>query len=161
MPNFSLGNDINLYQDDGYILDATKPNASYLWQDSTIKPSLQVYKDGKYWVQVTVNYCKKIDTITINYDCFLRIANAFSPNADGINDGFAPVFDCDLTMYNFKVFNRWGEQIFETNNSLEAWDGTFKGKDSPDDVYIYLISYRFKDKKMATKYESGYFTLVK
>ena len=161
VPNFSLGKDITLYQAEGYILDATTPNASYLWQDSSNNPSLEVYKNGTYWVQVTVDYCKQIDTVIINYDCFLRIANAFSPNADGINDGFAPVFDCDLTMYDFKVFNRWGEQIFETNNSLESWDGTFKGKDSPDGVYIYLISYRFKDKKMATKYESGYFTLVK
>ena len=162
--NNDLGVDSFLCKDESITLDIITPNATYLWQDSTKSPTLKVDKKGTYWVEISLNNCRKSDTIfidSIECDCFLRIANAFSPNADGINDGFAPVFDCDLTMYDFKVFNRWGEQIFETNNSLESWDGTFKGKDSPDGVYIYLISYRFKDKKMATKYESGYFTLVK
>jgi gliding motility-associated-like protein len=66
------------------------------------------------------------------------IPDAFSPNGDGLNDNFKPS-TIGLKEYNFEIYDRWGEQIFETNGSADSWDGSFKGNKSPQGVYVYLL----------------------
>ncbi|MBT7996652.1 MAG: T9SS type B sorting domain-containing protein, partial [Bacteroidetes bacterium] len=68
-------------------------------------------------------------------------------------------FDCILAEYNFKIFDRWGEKLFETSNPEEAWDGHFKGSVSPIGVYIYRIDYQFEDLEKQTKF--GNVTLIR
>lgn len=65
--------------------------------------------------------------------------NAFSPNSDGINDGFylKGVF---IGEFSLKIFDRWGHKIFETNDIVEAWDGTWKGQNVPEGVYVYIAT---------------------
>ncbi len=71
----------------------------------------------------------------------LWVPNGFSPNDDGLNDmwGFLPIFVKDFHM---RVYNRWGELVFETTDRHTQWDGTFKGKRSSNDMYIWYVSYR-------------------
>jgi gliding motility-associated-like protein len=66
--------------------------------------------------------------------------DAFSPNGDGINDVFLPVFHVDFEVinYTFIIFNRWGKEVFKTNNVNEGWDG--KPIDS-DEVVIGVYSW--------------------
>ncbi|MCW8898750.1 MAG: hypothetical protein OQJ96_13190, partial [Flavobacteriales bacterium] len=66
--NLNLGNDTTLCQGDTLILDATTPNATYLWQDNTTNPTFSVTQQGSYWVQVTVNNCTTTDVINITYN---------------------------------------------------------------------------------------------
>ena len=68
--------------------------------------------------------------------------NAFSPNDDGKNDSFKPLMKCtgNLT-YVFKVFNRWGEIVFESNSPAESWNGKYKGEPVPLGVYVYYLQY--------------------
>jgi gliding motility-associated-like protein len=68
--------------------------------------------------------------------------NAFSPNNDGLNDVFF------FSAYGTKelrllIYNRWGELVYETNDPSEngGWDGTFKGEDMPEGVYLYKLLY--------------------
>jgi len=70
----------------------------------------------------------------------IAIPTAFSPNNDGINDFFYILRSCPLTLNYLRVFNRWGELIFETNDIHGKWDGTFKNKNCPIDVYVYVVS---------------------
>ena len=88
------------------------------------------------------------------------IPNAFSPgNGDGMNDIFKPKV-IGVTDYSFLIFNRWGEQIYKTNDTDAGWNGTFKGKASPIDVYIWKCEF----KNVVTKeYEShvGHVTIVR
>ncbi len=66
------------------------------------------------------------------------VPTAFSPNGDGKNDIFRPK-GVNVLTYNLKIFNRWGNLIFESNNMSEGWDGTYKGADAPEGVYIFVI----------------------
>jgi len=83
------------------------------------------------------------------------LPNAFSPNQDGINDFFG-VYSDPLrinSIVEFKIFNRWGEKVFERENlpnpleldNSNAWDGTFNGEDMNPDIFVYYITIEFAD----------------
>ena len=69
--------------------------------------------------------------------CAYAFPNAFSPNADGVNDTFELLRNCPVTSFELRVFNRWGGIVYESDNPDEGWDGRFNGKDAPIEVYFY------------------------
>ena len=71
-------------------------------------------------------------------DYTLYVPNSFTPNKDVVNDVWFVKGTC-INSFNCLIFNRWGERIMELVNINETWDGTFKGKNVPDGVYVYLI----------------------
>ena len=74
------------------------------------------------------------------------IPNSFTPNGDGRNDLFGPVFDGEVTSFNFLIFDRWGHIIFETVDVNEKWNGTFRNlytEPIKQDVYVYKIVFVF------------------
>jgi gliding motility-associated-like protein len=73
----------------------------------------------------------------------LEYPNAFVPNSrDEINRTFAPKSDCnDLDIYNLKIYNRWGNKVFESDQVELGWDGRKGGKDAPADVYFFYSTY--------------------
>jgi gliding motility-associated-like protein len=75
------------------------------------------------------------------------IPNSFTPNGDGLNDVFRalPVGIANTTY--FRVFNRLGQVMFETNQWLKGWDGTFKGIPQPSGTYVWIVSGVDKDNK--------------
>lgn len=91
--------------------------------------------------------CTATDKITINMVCDnanVFLPNTFSPNGDGMNDRFYPRGSGLYTIKSFKVFNRWGQLVFEKrgmspNVLTEGWDGKLNGLDQPTDVYVYLM----------------------
>ena len=67
------------------------------------------------------------------------VPTAFSPNGDNINDLFrvkAPGVD---KLFFLKVYNRWGQEVFTTNNLSAGWDGTFNSKNQPGGSYIWIL----------------------
>ena len=78
-------------------------------------------------------------TITVDDSLNGEIPNAFSPNNDGLNDVFRPRGVKFERLVDFRIFNRWGQQIFYSNSIDKGWDGTFNGV--PQDVgeYYYVI----------------------
>jgi gliding motility-associated-like protein len=67
--------------------------------------------------------------------------NAFNPG--GHNRRFRPVSAfVDATGFSMLIFNQWGQQIFETNDIFNGWDGNVNGEEAPSGVYIYKISYK-------------------
>lgn len=70
----------------------------------------------------------------------VEIPNIFSPNGDGRNDLFKPKQIPGVEeVVHMKIFNRWGQKIYEGSGATACWDGRTKGKDSPTDVYVYQI----------------------
>lgn len=69
----------------------------------------------------------------------IYIPNAFSPNNSGLNDYFKPVGVVYPKTYLFQIFDRWGSEIFRTNEPNEGWDGTYNLSDMPEGVYMYRI----------------------
>jgi gliding motility-associated-like protein len=69
----------------------------------------------------------------------IYIPNAFSPNNSLLNDNFKPVGVVYPKKYLFQIFDRWGSEIFRTNNPADAWDGKQNQSDMPEGVYMYRI----------------------
>jgi gliding motility-associated-like protein len=84
--------------------------------------------------------------------------NAFSPNGDGNNDVFL-VYGEAIKKVDLKIFNRWGELIFESTNQYNGWDGTYKGELQNPGVYTFITTVTYLDGKTANK--NGSLTLVR
>jgi gliding motility-associated-like protein len=85
--------------------------------------------------------------IYIKSSPIIYIANSFSPNGDGNNEGFRPYLDRTPSYYYFSIYDRWGHIIFETFNREEEWNGTFQNrgkKDIKQDVYVYKLACIFE-----------------
>ncbi|MBA3674339.1 MAG: gliding motility-associated C-terminal domain-containing protein [Chitinophagaceae bacterium] len=154
-PAINLGKDTTLCQGSKIVLNATSINAAYLWQDNSTGPTYTVTQPGTYWAKVTNSCGSKIDTVLIanknNCICNLYIPNAFTPNGDNFNDKFFPVSNCRLSEFEFMVFNRWGEKIFETKKISSPWDGRFMGQPCETGSYVYILSYKFENDNITNK----------
>jgi gliding motility-associated-like protein len=76
-------------------------------------------------------------------DAKIFFPNAFTPNGNYINDEFKPVaLYVDFTDYQFRVFNRMGLQMFYSQNLNDGWDGTFKGRECENGVFVYMCRYK-------------------
>jgi gliding motility-associated-like protein len=95
--------------------------------------------------------------VVVNPIYDITIPNAFTPNPNGgsggsfdpndlSNDVFYP-FVRFVKNFRMRVFNRWGELVFESNDIRQGWDGYYKGKLSQQDVYVYQLWVRFVDNK--------------
>ncbi|MFN5629886.1 MAG: gliding motility-associated C-terminal domain-containing protein, partial [Bacteroidota bacterium] len=85
------------------------------------------------------------------------VPDAFSPNSDGIND---KVFvRGSIREFSFSVFNRWGEQVFRTQNQSQGWDGSYRGKELDTGVFVYYLTGTDAAGKSFNK--KGNITLVK
>lgn len=111
--------------------------------------------------------CKVSDQVTIEVLCNgsnVYIPNTFSPNKDGVNDVFYVRGKGLFSIKSMKVFNRWGEIVFERtsfspNDATLGWDGTFKDQKLTPDVFVYVIE-ALCDNSVVLKYQ-GNVTLVK
>ena len=143
----NLGANQTLCYGDLLILDATTENGvEYFWQDSTQLPTLTVTSGGVYTVRVS-NECEEIiSEINVIEDdcCRFYIPNVFTPNFDGINDEFSVFFSsesCNVTSFSLKIFDRWGEAVFETSDPNESWDGFFLGQQAHLGVYAWIVEF--------------------
>lgn len=93
------------------------------------------FKNGAPGVVSVSNYTRTVPPAV------LFIPNAFTPNGDGINETFAPKGQ-SIQVFNMKIFNRWGELLYETDSMEKGWDGQYQGVLSQQDVYIYKIKAR-------------------
>jgi gliding motility-associated-like protein len=82
--------------------------------------------------------------IFVIVDKQLYIPNLFSPNSDGANDMFQ-IFSDAVKLFSMKIFNRWGEKVFESNDYKQGWDGYYKGELAPAGNYIYETSITYVD----------------
>lgn len=84
-------------------------------------------------------------TVFVTETGSLFIPSAFTPNFDGRNDIFQ-VYGTTIKTFSMKIFNRWGESVFETENYLEGWDGSIRNKKAEAGVYVYFIEGIFSAK---------------
>ena len=87
-------------------------------------------------------------------------SNAFSPNNDGLNDFFKPIDAACVTEFEMTIFDRWGQQTFQTHNVYgDGWNGRYNGRPAPVGVYYYIINY--KNASGESKKQSGSITLLR
>ena len=177
--SLNLGSDVTLERGDSLLLNPSvnaPKSVKWKWIPTTglscntcPSPVARPEKTVTYIVEArdTSGACTVKDDITITVKACdkIFIPDAFSPNNDGNNDMFiAYGSGCASQIKSMTIFNRWGEMVFLSrnivlNNPINGWDGTFRDKKLPADVYIYLIEIEYGDGKVKTF--SGDLTLVR
>lgn len=137
------------------------PSAATLSCTTCPLPTATIKREICYTVEATNLYkCAARDTMCVKVFCEgtqVFIPNAFTPDGDGVNDVLMVRAQGIRTVKNFRIFNRWGQVVFERNNFAPndvaaGWDGTIGGKPASPDVYVYTcevvcendISYTYK-----------------
>jgi gliding motility-associated-like protein len=76
----------------------------------------------------------------------VAVPNVFTPGNDMLNDTFALVFvEGSGIVEQMEIYNRWGQKVFNSSETVKTWDGTHNGKPAPVDTYVYRIIWRRKD----------------
>src|SRR6185436_2984842 len=99
---------------------------------SSRKHRVIAYKAGNPEITSMSNETEVIPTM------YIYVPNSFTPNGDGLNDTFGISGEAIQT-FSLRIFNRWGDIIFDTNNTNDKWNGTFKGQKVPMGSYVYKI----------------------
>lgn len=157
-PAPQLGDDITICENDTLQLYAGQAD-SYTWQDGSAQDHYMVRQAGYYSV-IATNTCGSTSAgiHVAKNSCVVYFPNAFTPNSDGKNDRFGILNAFNVTAYHLRIYNRWGQVVFESNNPALKWDGTINGQPQTSDVFVWQST--FKQNK-ATKNMRGTVVLVR
>jgi gliding motility-associated-like protein len=160
-----FGTELMISPDLGYVYDWSPKETVENPNESTtlVYPN----QTTTYTSQVTdpnnsnCSYKKEITVYAYEINCGepdIFIPNAFSPNGDGQNDAFKITGDVIETM-ELEIYNRWGELVFETDQPIMGWDGTFNGTRVEPNVYVYQINITCIDQRRFSK--KGNITVIR
>lgn len=157
-PQPTLTQDSAICQHEGVLINAEIPGAAYRWQDGSTNAVYQATKPGNYEVDITFRGCIQKFSVKIGPYEKLVMPNIFTPNNDTRNDIFTPMEICGVAAGTLKIFNRWGQLLFETSDLGKGWNGSINGKKAADGVYFYLAEYiNFRNEQ---KKKKGWLELV-
>jgi len=158
--NLDLGLDTLICDGSAFSLDASVTGGiSYLWSNADQNARISVNESGTYVVEV-VGGCETIrDSIHVQVEgcdgIKVCLPNAFSPNSDNLNEIFKPIITsnvcCQINSYRFRIYNLWGELLFETDDISDGWNGKRLDTIVQQDIYIWMIE--FKDVHMSKQYK--------
>jgi gliding motility-associated-like protein len=163
-----LGDSVTIFPGEAYHIQPQTNCVSFAWfphaglnnpnvSDPVATPEISTKYTVHGWTEFG---CEAVDSISIYYDVssLIAIPNAFTPGAS-INKVFKLLKRGDAVLNYFRIFNRWGNIVFETTDINVGWDGNYKGKPQPFDVYVYQIEATTNTGKVFEK--SGNVTLVR
>lgn len=151
-------------------MDATEGLYIFEWTPTTAmdcdtcsSPCVQPLELITYSVEVTdILGCFTSEAdfrVDIHPETFIAMPTTFTPNGDGANDYFYVEGWGIKELLEYRVFNRWGEELFLTTNQEEGWDGHYKGVLQNNDVYVYKVrALTWRDE---VKSLEGYFNLLR
>ncbi|MEL6971270.1 MAG: gliding motility-associated C-terminal domain-containing protein, partial [Bacteroidota bacterium] len=122
-----------------------------VWFDGSTSDVYPVETPGLISASLNNQGCIASDTVLVQFkECTVFqafIPNVFSPNEDGLNDSFFPQFDdsIEILEYELQVFDRWGNQLFTSQNVSEGWRGRSRGDLLPQGVYVFFIDITYQD----------------
>jgi gliding motility-associated-like protein len=136
------------------------------WKPSTGSPfavSQFFVADTTFVVRVAARSaqgCIVVDSLTIVVDPLgsIYIPTAFTPNGDGKNDRFT-VSGGQFKLFDLKIFNRWGQMVFQSFERTKGWDGTSAGRVQPAGTYVYILVATLKDGKTVKR--NGMVTVIR
>jgi gliding motility-associated-like protein len=117
-----------------------------------------------YPMQIVANQfgCRDTARRTVMVEPFsIYIPNTFIPDENNRNELFIPVTDFEVVAWEFSIYNRWGEVIFQTNDPKQAWDGRLDGVMCQDGLYTYKLKFRSCDKPYIWQALDGFVTLIR
>lgn len=156
-PKFTLGNDRGICPGMTILLQPQIEQGAqllYNWNNILHDSSLKVTQPGLYSLTLANNCGAYSDEINIyKGGCAIYVPGAFSPNGDGVNDVLKAFYGENVTAFDFRIHNRWGQTLFATSNINTGWNGTWKGQLQNNDVYVWYIRYKtvLSDKEQVMK----------
>lgn len=175
VPDFTWNpNPANVLYPEVNFTNLTLGGDSYVWDiaglqtTSTTHPSFEFSDDTGAVYQVCLyatnmfncaaSICHEVEVQSV---LLVYAPNTFTPNGDGVNDIFLPIFQGhEVNSYEMTIFNRWGEVVFRSNSLTPGWDGTHKNIKAKEDTYVWKI--KIKDDRNAKKVEySGHVNLLR
>ena len=133
------------------ILQPIRPFKTYLWNTGDTAAIIHIANEGMYTLQVTdQNGCMGTDTIRVGEKICpqgIYFPNAFTPNKDGLNDQFRPIVKGVPVLYRFSIYNRFGQRVFETEDTKKGWDGTMNGAVQQTAVFAWSCVYQFNGER--------------
>ena len=147
----SLGPDTTLCEGRTLTLTPGVEHCDYLWQDGSTQPVYVVRGPGTYSVEVNNKCFSHRDAVNVDYErCAqeLYLPNAFTPDRNGRNEIFLPVFSYpdEIEEYRMEIYNRWGTLVFRTEEKAYGWDGA----NAIDGVYAVTVRYKSRGEKAKT-----------
>jgi gliding motility-associated-like protein len=129
------------------ILNTAGIEGKYEWRDGSTDSTFPVPSEGWYWVTIEDDDdCWVISDTTIVIEipctCPMFLPNSFTPNDDGLNDEFRPVFTCEPYDYQLDLYNRWGVKIQTILDPTIGWNGKSAGDPLEDGIYAFRLFYR-------------------
>lgn len=125
------------------------------------QPVFDFSSSGIYTITLiarSINNCESDSSreVYVKSEFAVFIPNAFTPNGDGLNDNFKPVFTKNALQedsFSMEIFDRWGHEVFYGNSIEPGWNGAFKNKGEvvKQGVYTYIIQYKDYEGKPHTR----------
>ncbi len=115
----------------------------YLTDTAIANPVASPPTDYTYYLTVTEfndrYQCKSYDTVVVHVTCAeFTLPNAFAPNSDNSATNSFGLLNNEIAILNhFRIYNRWGQEVFETTDPFKKWDGSYDGKPAPEGVYVW------------------------
>ena len=167
-PELWAGEDRKVRWGSEITLNAEGEEGNYIWhpgkffEDSASSSVNFRPKDhGAFWVELTdSNGCRSVDSLRIEVSGSLYAPNAFTPDGDGVNDEWR-VKGEKIGSFHLRIYDRWGELLFETKDMSNGWNGKVNGHPAKPDVYVYKITYTEEYRPGVKKQKVGHITLVR
>ena len=147
------------------LLDAKNVGMTFLWSTGASTQVITADSATKYHVTISdAGNCPIQDSVTVMFhdcaNCRMVSPTAFTPNGDTKNEKFHCLFECHIEYFVLKIYNRWGEKIYESYDHTDGWDGTYQLTPQPIGIYTYILQYRDSSMK-EVKAISGNITLLR
>jgi gliding motility-associated-like protein len=169
-PSLTLSPNVKIAPGETAVLEV-KGGSSYSWTPSAdlsctdcSNPQVSPKINSVYCVTSSRQGCVDERCISVEVSCDtggdLSLPNAFTPDGDGNNDLFClQGWDLCTMHFSILIFDRWGEKVFESNTPSFCWDGIYKNKPLPADVFVYTVNAAFSDGDKISK--KGNITLIR
>ncbi|HNF42812.1 MAG TPA: PKD domain-containing protein [Ferruginibacter sp.] len=142
--------------------DSVWTPGTYLNATTLLNPTALTDRRMTYYITATdkATHCANTDSMVIKPISIVQVPNAFTPNNDGKNDLFRVLGTELVTRFNLRIFDRYGQLVFETNDKGQGWDGKRKGTDLPTGGFVYILTYSAPNYP-AAQVEKGSFVLIR
>ncbi len=144
----SMPDTVTIYPGESYAIDPQGNGLYFTWfpqgglsNPNIANPVATPSTNTRYFVTATTEAgCTSSDSIDVNVslESLIDMPNAFTPGS-GVNAIFKPAHRGLVTLRYMRIYNRWGEKVFETSDVDNGWDGTINGKPQPMGVYVYMV----------------------
>lgn len=156
-PHEILGDEVVMCDNDLKMIGEHIPDIEYKWNTGASSCCVLPEKDGMYRVAMTNQCGTYVDTLwvthTICENCIV-FPNAFTPGSAS-NNKFKPIIKCPVEEYHIRIYNRWGNAVFESDNINDGWDGRSDYNWADIGVYVYIVEYRAVDKKRTQRIQGN------